>query len=110
MYCGAAFCGDHGDRGRDYLEVCTRSTCRAKVRDVQAHDKWKQRVELANRRSVCAREDCPLRMEHECGKCRLRFCAAHVRQGSIVDHSTTPPRESLTLLCAHCLARRKLWG
>ena len=109
VYCGHSYCVDHGDRGKDYLEVCTRSACRAKVRDMQAHHKWKQRVALSNHRDICAQDECRLAMEHECGRCLLRFCAAHVKQGTIVDRSSRPPRRSLTLLCAHCLDRRRLW-
>lgn len=110
VYCGEPFCADHGTRGEDYIEVCARRTCRAKFDDVQAHQTWRARSAHANRTSVCADPTCSERMQHRCQRCQLMFCAEHLRDQRILDRSFDPPRRVPVLLCAHCIARRSLWG
>lgn len=109
MYCGRAFCLDHGTRGEDFTEVCDRMTCRTKARDVLAHQEWRREHAHANRSARCAHDACEERMRHECSQCRLSFCEEHVQQRSVTSHLTTPPQRVLVAMCVHCSARRKLW-
>ncbi len=110
VYCGRPFCADHGDRGPDYTDTCSRKACRAKRRDVREHLAWKQRVRESNRISVCALEDCENRMRHQCSRCRLAFCEEHVKVFRVVVPGVTTGQPTRALVCEHCLGRRKLWG
>ena len=60
--------------------------------------------------SVCADERCDLRMRHECSRCRLLFCADHVRAMRGRDSSRQRPAAVKALVCAHCAKRRKIWN
>ena len=109
VYCGAPFCNSHGVHGDDYLEVCNRAKCCAKLDDVESHRDWIERVRGTNSVSVCAIEGCQTRMQHECGRCRLRFCSDHLKAMQILDRLQIPPRKVSLVLCSHCAGRRKLW-
>jgi hypothetical protein len=110
VYCGHPFCDRHGEHGPDYTDACHRKRCAAKLRDVIAHQEWKERVRHANSVSVCAHEDCGNRMNHQCSRCRLQFCAEHVSQVTLVYNEVQPPRKDLALACMHCKDRRKIWS
>ncbi|MEX2230103.1 MAG: hypothetical protein WEB13_10750 [Dehalococcoidia bacterium] len=109
VYCGERFCADHGLRGEDYIEVCDRRACRAKLDDVHSHLRWRDTAAQSNRLSVCAQDECGDRMEHRCQRCRLMFCETHLRDRVVLDRSFDPPRRMPALLCAHCMARREIW-
>lgn len=109
VYCGKPFCEAHGEQGPDYTNVCDRKACMVKRQDVQEHLQWKQRVYNANRISICAHEGCEDRMHHVCSRCKIMFCAAHVREETVVIRGTRPPRRELTVVCFHCRDRRRLW-
>lgn len=109
VYCGERFCAEHGVRGEDYIEVCRRRTCQAKLADVREHQAWRELAAVSNRTSVCAHEDCGERMAHRCERCRLMFCAEHLRPRTIVEHAHEGDRQISVMLCAHCMSRRGLW-
>lgn len=109
VYCGRPFCGEHGERGDQYMDVCARKHCRRKREDLDAHTVWRARVETANRVSVCADETCEARMRHACSRCTLLFCAEHVREMRVRDTTRQPAVEVKGLVCAHCADRRKIW-
>ena len=110
VYCGQSFCEQHGERGPDYTDTCSRRPCRAKRRDVAEHLAWKQRVYQSNSVSVCAREDCPQRMRHQCSSCRLMFCDEHVETVRMDPYGGRKTRELQIAVCDHCRKRRKLWS
>ena len=110
VYCGRAFCDEHGQRGKQFADVCARSDCRAKQRDLDAHREWRQRMQAVNAVSVCAREGCEERMRHPCYRCRLIFCEAHLKQRDIVDRTKVPPQKVRALTCQHCHDRSKIWN
>ena len=109
VYCGDAFCGDHGVHGEDYLEVCKRAKCRAKLDDVRSHQEWVRRVRDANDLKICAIEECRVPMQHQCTRCRLIFCTGHLQAMEITERRHDPPRQVAAVLCDHCASRRKLW-
>ena len=109
VYCGEAFCDDHGVHGEDYLEVCNRPRCRAKLDDVLSHQDWIRRACPANDLRICAIETCKASMQHQCTRCRLMFCNPHLTAMEITDRRYEPPRQVAAVLCGHCAARRKLW-
>jgi hypothetical protein len=109
VYCGAIFCDDHGVHGEDYLEVCNRPKCRAKLDDVQSHQDWIRRVRAANDLKICAIETCKIPMQHQCTRCQLIFCTQHLTAMRITERRYAPPRQVAVVLCDHCAARRKLW-
>jgi hypothetical protein len=109
VYCGEPFCADHGIRGPDYQDVCKRSACSAKFEDLQQHLAWRAQVSNANRVSICAEPECAERMRHACSQCRLLFCDLHIGEHDVKDTRVMPARKMRTLVCAHCLARRKIW-
>ena len=108
VYCGRRFCNAHGTFGDEFLEVCDRAKCRAKFDDVKAHRAWIEKVRVSNRLSNCAIEDCQMKMQHECGRCRLIFCDGHLKTMDIIEHRPLPQKVPI-ILCLHCRARRKLW-
>ena len=108
-YCARPFCEQHGERGSHYMDVCSRTRCQRKREDLDAHTRWQGRVEPSNRVSVCADERCGARMRHECSRCRLLFCAEHVRAMRGRDSSRQRPAAVKALVCAHCAQRRKIW-
>ncbi len=109
VYCARPFCEEHGQRGAQYMDVCSRTRCQRKREDLDAHTEWRARMELSNRVSVCADERCDSRMRHECSRCRLLFCADHVREMRGRDSSRQRPAGIKALVCAHCGERRKIW-
>ena len=109
VYCARPFCGGHGERGEDYMEVCARARCRGKLRDLRAHEQWRVRGAGANRSAVCAIEGCAERMRHQCSRCRLLCCAEHLRARTVRDRSRQPAAEVPALVCAHCAERLGLW-
>lgn len=109
VYCGEPFCDDHGLHGEDYLEVCNRPKCLAKLDDVRSHQDWVRRMRAANELRVCANESCRTEMQYQCTRCRLLFCADHLRSMEITERRYDPPRQVAAVLCGHCAARRKLW-
>lgn len=109
VYCGRPFCEEHGERAEDYMDVCAGKRCSEKLLDVREHRAWRLRVAQANRVSVCALDDCAERMRHECSRCRLLFCAGHVNEREISDHSMQPSAKMIAVVCIHCHDRRKLW-
>lgn len=110
VYCGRPFCEEHGERGADFMDVCVRKRCQTKREDLEAHNKWKTRAEPSNRVSVCADERCDARMRHQCSRCKLVFCATHLRQRRVRDTSRQPSVDVQGMVCAHCAGRRKIWG
>lgn len=110
VYCGKPFCDRHGERGPDYMDVCSRSECQGKLRDIQEHQSWRREGAGSNSVSVCAEPECGLRLQHQCYQCRLGFCDAHLKEQDFTDKNRTPPRRVRALICAHCLARSKVWG
>lgn len=109
VYCGAPFCGKHGEIGPEYHEVCSRGACQAKFADVRDHRRWVDAHEAANGFSMCAEDGCDERMQHACQRCNLRFCEAHLKSGTVVEHRYDPPRKVTLIICAHCTARRRIW-
>jgi len=110
VYCDEPFCNDHGVFGEDYLEVCDRPKCRAKLDDVVSHQEWIRRVRGANDMNLCANEACRQSMLHQCSRCRLLFCTGHLNSMEITEHrSYGPPQQIAAIVCDHCAARRKLW-
>jgi len=109
VYCGRPFCQSHGARGEDYTDVCLGKKCRAKLSDLDAHRAWKRAAAVANLTSLCAREVCEERMRHQCSRCLLLFCAAHVEERYIMDIRVQPAKRVAAVVCRHCAGRRKVW-
>lgn len=110
VYCGRAFCDEHGKRGEDFADVCSRSECRAKQRDLEAHREWRERMQAPNAVSVCAQEGCAERMRYPCSRCHLIFCEAHLRERTVIHRTNDPPQKVRAVICAHCHDRRKTWN
>ncbi len=107
VYCNRPFCADHGQRGPDHTDTCSRRICRKKTRDLAAHLAWKERAGESNKVSGCAREDCTERMHHQCSRCRLMFCGRHVQ--SVRTEADGAPEVRIAI-CEHCRKRGRLWG
>ena len=109
VYCGAPFCGLHGELGPEYHEVCARSACQTKYSDVRGHRNWIAAHSGPNTVSMCAEDDCTERMQHLCQRCNLLFCEEHLKAGTVIEQRYDLPRKVVMLMCAHCSARRKIW-
>lgn len=108
VYCGRKFCDQHGERGADHIDTCSRRACRKKQRDVLAHLEWKQRVGQANRGAICGIEECRERMRHRCSRCQLMFCGDHVRAMRVISRSSMRD-QGRAVVCDHCRSRRRVW-
>lgn len=110
VYCGEPFCAEHGEHGEDYHEVCMRSNCQEKYRDVHDHQAWIRQQRPLNDMSMCADDSCGERMLHACQRCDLRFCAEHVQRKEISEHTLFEGKKRvMLLLCTHCAERRRIW-
>ena len=108
VYCGRPFCAEHGERGADHADSCSRRRCRAKRKDIAAHLEWKRRVSDSNRAAVCAHEGCGNRARRQCSRCDLLFCEQHVKDLRVAQ-SGVGGRDQRASLCEHCSGRLKLW-
>ncbi|MCA9847033.1 MAG: hypothetical protein KC461_14210 [Dehalococcoidia bacterium] len=110
VYCGETFCGEHGTRGEDYYEICSRERCEAKYADLSAHQDWVRRHHHDNLAGYCAADGCEEPTDIPCERCGLRFCQPHVKVMSVrVVELLGGESVRSQLLCPHCQARRKLW-
>jgi len=109
VFCNLPFCADHGERGADHTDTCSRRVCRRKTRDLAEHQTWRERVRTLNQVSVCGYEDCTERMRHQCSRCRLMFCDRHVRAVSANPDAAGGLREIQIGICQHCEKRHRLW-
>jgi hypothetical protein len=109
VYCGGPFCAAHGEHGADYHEVCVRTGCQAKYRDVQQHRDWIIAHRHANRGGRCADDGCDQPMEHMCERCRLRYCRDHLRLKQVIEQKGDRKQRRTLLLCPHCRERRRIW-
>ena len=109
VYCGEPFCHDHGSFGDQFLEVCSRKSCRVKLKDVEDHKQHVARVRVDNSVAVCAHPGCQERMQHSCQRCELVFCDEHLRPRQVLERRQDPPRKVTLLLCRHCEGRRSIW-
>jgi hypothetical protein len=108
VYCGRRFCADHGERGPEFIDTCSRRGCSKKQRDVVEHLEWKQGGSDKNRGAICATEDCGERMRHRCSRCLLMFCVEHVRNMRMVSESGMRDQGQI-VVCQHCRSRRGIW-
>ncbi len=110
VYCGEKFCTDHGDRYPDYHEICARSACQAKYDDVNSHRMWVDERRPRNDTAMCAEDGCLDRMQHECQRCKLRFCDDHLHQRHVPERNRQGKvTKVLRIVCEHCAERRRIW-
>ena len=110
VYCGEAFCADHGVLEADYYEVCRRERCSAKFQDLDDHQEWIKRHHHDNLAGYCAADECDDPSDIPCERCGLRFCQPHVKVTSVtVVELLGGESVRSQLLCPHCVSRRKLW-
>jgi hypothetical protein len=109
VYCNYPFCADHGERGADHTDSCSRRLCRRKARDLAAHQIWRESAQQPNRVSGCAHEECTERMRHQCSRCRLMFCDEHVHAVSATPGRSSGTADVQIAICDHCRKRDKLW-
>lgn len=108
VYCGRRFCDQHGERGPDHSDTCSRRACRKKRRDLLDHTAWRQRGQAVNRGAICAIELCEDRMRHRCSRCQLMFCVEHVRNMRVISRSGMRDH-GRAVVCDHCRGRRDVW-
>lgn len=110
VYCGGAFCDEHGVVGEDYYQVCGRDRCQAKWQDIADHKDWVALHYHDNLAGYCAAEQCDEALDISCERCSLRYCQQHVRATTVreTDLVGTELIHQL-LLCPHCADRRALW-
>lgn len=109
VYCARPFCAQHGERGSNYLDVCSRKHCQEKLIDLRAHERWKAIGEKSNQISLCGFETCDSKIRHQCSRCQILFCATHIKEQKLRSHPLQPDMEVHALICEHCYNRRKIW-
>ncbi len=109
IYCNEPFCAEHGRLGEDYAQICTRPECEAKRLDVAQHQAWVRSHYPRSKAGYCVADECTLPNEHECQRCHLRFCNAHLAAGTATEYGPAGEQRVVMMLCPHCLARRQLW-
>jgi hypothetical protein len=109
QYCGRTFCVEHGSRLDDGQEICSRSNCEKKRRDIIAFDTYKGLAAGENANGTCGEPSCRLAPTSECAKCRAGFCTPHVRTRDIEEYRAGRTIERRAMLCSYCDGRRGLW-
>jgi hypothetical protein len=109
QYCGSSFCEAHGVRLPDGQEVCSRSTCDKKRRDMLAFEEYKAAAGERNTAGSCGQPGCSLRPTSECAKCHAGFCDPHLRHREIEEYRAGRTTPRLASLCRFCDKRRGLW-
>ena len=109
IYCGRAFCAEHGVLLEDHQEVCNRKNCAAKREDLAKHVVWRAAVYTRNREQQCGVEGCAQKPQGECSRCQGFFCEGHIdiRNDVEVVNNVQTPR--VVSLCEHCWMRRPIW-
>jgi hypothetical protein len=109
QYCGRSFCAEHTHFVGGHEAVCARKACRLKYDDLDAHLRYRERVEQRNKAGLCGIEDCGPHPGFECSLCRGHFCGEHLRERMypFSDGYTTVERP--VSICARCWERRKVW-
>ena len=109
QYCGRHFCDRHTELIEELQEVCSREYCVAKRQDLVKHLAYKDDVLGRNADGACGIDGCEQEMQSQCGRCRGRFCVAHVQvdQETVMDNWARERR--LATLCEHCAVRRPIW-
>ena len=110
QYCGQRFCDEHKHFVGGFDAVCSRKRCRTKKDEMDQHLAYREGVERRNRVGLCGEEGCGPHPKDECSLCLGLFCSEHVRAKvyPFWDDGRRVMRPAS--VCAHCYARRKLWG
>ncbi len=110
IYCGRAFCANHGVVQDDKQEICSRKNCVAKKEDLLVHLAYKATMAVENERGLCGVPSCNVKPDGQCGRCKAFFCLRHIdtREETVV-HGRAQIRQMATL-CGHCWDRRPIWS
>ncbi|HEX5368791.1 MAG TPA: hypothetical protein VFY10_05175 [Dehalococcoidia bacterium] len=109
VYCGRAFCKDHGVVLPNGEEVCSRKNCVAKRDDLARHLEYKDAVLLRNRQRLCGIESCGNEFAGQCARCKGYFCKKHAVISDDPALEAEVPIGHLAHVCKHCQARRAIW-
>ncbi len=110
IYCGRAFCANHGEARGVGEEICSRKNCVAKRDNLVVHMEYRAIVVAQNETGTCGIPDCSHAPDGQCGRCRAYFCLSHLdtREES-VGQGVRQIRQMATL-CGHCWDRRPIWN
>jgi hypothetical protein len=109
IYCGRAFCGDHGELRDEGQEICSRKNCVAKRDDLVIHLHYVALVNRDNDAGVCGQRGCDEKPEGECGRCRGFFCTRHLDTREETVNRGRARVSQMATMCLHCWARRPIW-
>ena len=110
IYCGRAFCGEHGEIRDAGEEICTRKNCIAKRDDLVVHMEYRSLVAAQNETGTCGIPNCTHKPDGECARCRAFFCLGHLdTREETVGRGINQKRQMATM-CGHCWDRRPIWN
>lgn len=109
QYCGRSFCEEHGGRGNDGQEICSRRACQQKKADLARHVAYRALVQERNERKLCGDPGCERTLTGQCSKCRGYYCLGHLEERNIETRRGGQVVHTRGSLCRHCRSRRSIW-
>jgi len=111
IYCGRAFCPDHGDiSGGHEKEVCSRKFCIAKREDLVSHLQYVAVVNQQNATGSCGISNCSRKPDGQCGRCKAYFCIPHLDTREETVGTGMQQMRQMATMCDHCWDRRPIWS
>ena len=110
IYCGRAFCGDHGELRDQGEEICSRKNCIAKRDDLVTHLEYRALVVAQNQQTgTCGIPGCSHKPDGQCARCRAYFCLGHLDTREETVGTGYQQIRQMATMCAHCWDRRPIW-
>ena len=109
IYCGRAFCAEHGEVRGAGEEICIRKNCIAKRDDLVVHMQYREQVEARNQTNSCGVTECQHPPDGQCGRCRAYFCLNHLDTREETVGSGMQQVRQMATMCGHCWDRRPIW-
>ena len=109
QYCARGFCRQHGEQFGAGEEVCRRTACQRKKRDLAAHLIFRAAAIRRNHESGCGEPACEQPFLQNCQRCGAHYCVTHLRLEIVTEQRDGEPLAAMRRTCTHCLARRDLW-
>lgn len=110
IYCGRAFCRDHGEVRDHGEEICCRKNCVAKRDDLVIHLEYRALMVAQNQTGTCGLPTCSNAPDGQCSRCRAYFCLTHLDTREETVGSGYQQIRRMATMCNHCWDRRPIWS
>jgi hypothetical protein len=110
IYCGRAFCAEHGEVRSEGEEICYRKNCVAKRDDLVVHMQYRALVTAQNETGTCGIPSCQHPPDGQCSRCHAYFCLSHLDTRQETIGSGLQQVRQMATMCGHCWDRRPIWS